>query len=40
MNKNQNIFLALADFATQAPRDRALCTRGRAFPDLVAGFRA
>ena len=28
----------LAGFATQAPRDRALCTRGRAFPDLVAGF--
>jgi alkyldihydroxyacetonephosphate synthase len=29
---------ALADFATQAPRDRAICTRGRAFPDLIAGF--
>lgn len=29
---------ALADFATQAPRDRALCTRGRSFPDLLAGF--
>jgi alkyldihydroxyacetonephosphate synthase len=29
---------ALADFATQAPRDRAMCTRGRAFPDLIAGF--
>jgi len=29
---------ALADFATQAPRDRAMCARGRAFPDLVAGF--
>jgi len=29
---------ALADFATQAPRDRAACSRGRAFPDLVAGF--
>jgi alkyldihydroxyacetonephosphate synthase len=28
----------LADFATQAPRDRAMCARGRAFPDLVAGF--
>src|SRR5215470_17835664 len=29
---------ALADFATAAPRDRAMCTRGRAFPDLIAGF--
>src|SRR5215470_9847072 len=29
---------ALAEFATQAPRDRAMCTRGRSFPDLVAGF--
>ncbi|HMG24657.1 MAG TPA: FAD-binding oxidoreductase [Kofleriaceae bacterium] len=29
---------ALAGFATQAPRDRAICTRGRAFPDLIAGF--
>jgi alkyldihydroxyacetonephosphate synthase len=29
---------ALAGFATQAPRDRAMCSRGRAFPDLVAGF--
>lgn len=29
---------ALAAFASQAPRDRALRTRGRAFPDLVAGF--
>ena len=29
---------ALAGFATQAPRDRAIRTRGRAFPDLVAGF--
>ena len=29
---------ALADFATQAPRARAMCARGRAFPDLVAGF--
>ncbi|HEX3762292.1 MAG TPA: FAD-binding oxidoreductase [Kofleriaceae bacterium] len=29
---------ALAGFATQAPRDRAMCTRGRAFPDLIAGF--
>ncbi|TMQ03707.1 MAG: FAD-binding oxidoreductase [Deltaproteobacteria bacterium] len=29
---------ALAAFATQAPRDRAMCTRGRAFPDLIAGF--
>jgi alkyldihydroxyacetonephosphate synthase len=29
---------ALADIATQAPRDRAMCTRGRSFPDLVAGF--
>ena len=29
---------ALAAFATQAPRDRAMHARGRAFPDLVAGF--
>jgi alkyldihydroxyacetonephosphate synthase len=29
---------ALADIATQTPRDRAMCARGRAFPDLVAGF--
>jgi len=29
---------ALADFATQAPRDRAMTTRGRSFPDLLAGF--
>jgi alkyldihydroxyacetonephosphate synthase len=29
---------ALAGFATQEPRDRAIHTRGRAFPDLVAGF--
>jgi alkyldihydroxyacetonephosphate synthase len=29
---------ALAEIATQAPRDRAMCSRGRAFPDLVAGF--
>jgi alkyldihydroxyacetonephosphate synthase len=28
----------LAAFASQAPRDRAMCTRGRAFPDLLAGF--
>jgi alkyldihydroxyacetonephosphate synthase len=28
----------LVDIATQAPRDRALCSRGRSFPDLVAGF--
>jgi alkyldihydroxyacetonephosphate synthase len=28
----------LAAFSTQAPRDRAMRTRGRAFPDLVAGF--
>ncbi|HEY4238518.1 MAG TPA: FAD-binding oxidoreductase [Kofleriaceae bacterium] len=28
----------LAAFATQDPRERALHTRGRAFPDLVAGF--
>ena len=28
----------LAPFASTAPRDRALRTRGRAFPDLVAGF--
>src|SRR5689334_6608062 len=29
---------ALADVATQAPRERAARTRGRAFVDLVAGF--
>src|SRR5438045_3690141 len=29
---------ALAAFSTAAPRDRAMRTRGRAFPDLVAGF--
>ena len=29
---------ALAAFATQAPRDRAMCARGRAFPDQLAGF--
>lgn len=29
---------ALAAFCTQAPRDRAMRTRGRAFPDLVAGY--
>jgi alkyldihydroxyacetonephosphate synthase len=29
---------ALAAFASQAPRDRAMCSRGRAFPDLLAGF--
>ena len=29
---------ALAGFSTQAPRDRAMRSRGRAFPDLVAGF--
>jgi alkyldihydroxyacetonephosphate synthase len=29
---------ALAQLATQAPRERARCTRGRAFPDLVAGL--
>ena len=29
---------ALAAFTTQLPRDRAAHTRGRAFPDLVAGF--
>jgi alkyldihydroxyacetonephosphate synthase len=29
---------ALVDFASQAPRDRARCTRGRAYPDLLAGF--
>ena len=29
---------ALAAFATAAPRARAMCTRGRAFPDLIAGF--
>ena len=29
---------ALAAFSTQAPRDRAMHARGRAFPDLVGGF--
>lgn len=29
---------ALAAYTSQAPRDRALHSRGRAFPDLVAGF--
>jgi len=29
---------ALAELATDAPRDRVMCSRGRAFPDLVAGF--
>jgi len=29
---------ALAGFASQAPRDRAMRARGRAFPDLVVGF--
>jgi alkyldihydroxyacetonephosphate synthase len=29
---------SLAGFATDAPRDRAMCARGRAFPDLLAGF--
>jgi alkyldihydroxyacetonephosphate synthase len=29
---------ALAAFATAAPRERAMHARGRAFPDLVAGF--
>ena len=29
---------AIADLVSQAPRDRAIRTRGRAFPDLVAGF--
>ena len=29
---------AVAAFATAAPRDRAMCTRGRGFPDLIAGF--
>ena len=29
---------ALEAFASQAPRDRAMRSRGRAFPDLVAGF--
>lgn len=28
----------LADFSTAAPRERAMHTRGRAFPDLVHGF--
>lgn len=30
---------AIAAFSTQHPRERAMRTRGRAFPDLVAGFR-
>ncbi len=29
---------ALAAFSSQAPHDRAMRSRGRAFPDLVAGF--
>ena len=29
---------ALAGFVSQAPRERAIRARGRAFPDLVAGF--
>lgn len=29
---------ALVDLSSQAPRDRAMRTRGRAFPDLVAGY--
>lgn len=29
---------SLAALATQAPRERAMHSRGRAFPDLVAGF--
>ena len=29
---------SLAEFSSQEPRDRAMRTRGRAFPDLVAGF--
>src|SRR5215470_14793477 len=29
---------ALAEIATQVPRDRAMCARGRAFPDQLAGF--
>jgi alkyldihydroxyacetonephosphate synthase len=29
---------ALAEFSTAAPRDRALCARGRSFPDLIAGL--
>ncbi len=29
---------ALAAFSSQDPRDRAMRSRGRAFPDLVAGF--
>jgi alkyldihydroxyacetonephosphate synthase len=29
---------ALAEIATQSPRDRAMCARGRAFPDQLAGF--
>jgi alkyldihydroxyacetonephosphate synthase len=29
---------ALAAFSSQLPRDRAMRSRGRAFPDLVAGF--
>src|SRR5580704_15002312 len=28
----------LVEFSGQDPRDRAIHTRGRAFPDLVAGF--
>jgi alkyldihydroxyacetonephosphate synthase len=28
----------LAAFSSQAPRDRAMRTRGRAYPDLIAGF--
>src|SRR5688500_11049415 len=34
----QTVPAALADFTTQAPRDRATRTRGRAFADLAAGF--
>src|SRR5437868_6881633 len=29
---------ALAAFSSQAPRDRAMRSRGRAYPDLLAGF--
>ncbi len=29
---------SIADFSTRDPRERAMRTRGRAFPDLVAGF--
>ena len=29
---------AIAPFSSQQPRDRAMTTRGRAFPDLVAGY--